>query len=208
MNLVLGQFNIKLIGEYCKDVYPLDNIVYSPNTPHASTLFKLIVCNFLKFKKNYEIPKLIFTKISVIHLRNEEDYLYHMSSKLKVPEIKVKESHEYKYKQSVLKFIDKDSEILILTYLTINNPIIEWLKEQGYNIHLIKKRFSNKRELCAVEDLIASKQCNNTFIGAFNPSNLTGSTFSYFIYCFLQKENVKCIGIDPENLTSEPVLVE
>lgn len=179
---LMNSYNLELFEEI------LQNIIYNK-------LFFTFVEDFLR-------PILITGKeINVLHLRVEPDALCHWSLMNKMEADIFKDYIEKKYIDLITKYLDKDSENIILSY-SQNNSIVDFMRKSGYNIHYIDKSLFDGRELNAVFDLLIGTACNNVFIGNFNLENLNGSTFSYYLSKVLPKE-IKRIMIDLDNITDE-----
>lgn len=138
-------------------------------------------------------------KMNVVHLRLEDDGITKYS---KSTDEAVKESFKtklvQKYIEMIQKHIDKNDETILLTYCT-ENPVIEFLKTNGYHYHIKPKDLESGREINAIIDFLIGINCNNVFIGNFNEETLTGSSFSYFLSKQMQY-NVKPFFIDICNL--------
>jgi len=138
-------------------------------------------------------------KMNVIHLRMEDDGLIKFCNS---SDEQNKESFKtklvQKYIEMIQQHIDKNDETVLVTYST-ENPVIEFLKTNGYNYHIKSKELEVGRELNAIVDFCIGINCNNVFIGNFNNETLSGSNFSYFLSKQLQY-NVKSFFIDICNL--------
>jgi hypothetical protein len=138
-------------------------------------------------------------KLNVIHLRLEDDAITKYS---KSTDDTIKESFKsklvQKYIENIEQHIDKNDETVLLTY-SLENPVIEFLKSNGYHYHIKTKELEAGREMNAIIDVCIGINCNNVFIGNFNNDTTSGSKFSYF----LSKQmpyNVKPFYIDICNL--------
>jgi hypothetical protein len=139
-------------------------------------------------------------KINCLHIRIDEDACKKWSKINNISENEFKEKLEKKYKEIIQQFIKKTDKNIILSWSQDNN-VINFLRENEYNISFIEKDYSVGREICAAIDLNISKCCNNFFIGNYNPFSLKNncSKFSYYISKNLKPE-IKQICIDLENI--------
>jgi len=154
---------------------------------------------YLNIANNY-IKPIINNSINILHLRLENDAINHWS-KINNMDINIfSEIIHNKYIYLIKKYINKDSENIILSY-SENNAVIDYLKHNKYN-YTFNTKNKEGREINALIDLLISFNCNNIFIGNFNLKTLTGSTFSYYINTKLSN-NIKKILIDLDNITSE-----
>ena len=167
-------------------------------------LQNIVFSDFLKENSEHFLQEInmIDTKIkkmNVIHLRLEDDGIAKYS---KNPDEQSKEEFKTKlinkYIETIQHHIDKTDETVLVTYST-ENPVIEFLKTNGYNYHIKSKELEAGRELNAIIDYLIGINCNNVFIGNFNNETLSGSNFSYFLSKRLQY-NVKPFFIDICNL--------
>jgi len=139
-------------------------------------------------------------KINVIHLRIEEDAIDHWSSQNNMNKQVFKRILTVKYIELVKNYIQKEDITIILTG-DINNDVVQFMKENDYNITFIDKKFDTNqpaRELNAIVDLIVGRYCNNVFIGC------DGSTFSELLLKYIPDEsehgNVEKITFDLNNI--------
>jgi hypothetical protein len=149
--------------------------------------------------KSDEFLKKIQTnkKINVIHLRLEEDAIIHWSKKNKMSQSDFKSYLETKYIGIIEKYNCKDDFNLILSH-SFSNRVIDHLNELNIEYSFVDKFFDD-REKNAIIDLLASRCCNNLFIGNFNIIRSNGSTFSYYIGNILNPDTVK-IYIDLDKI--------
>jgi hypothetical protein len=153
----------------------------------------LVFCNpFLdrsaRFIKNMNIIQ-EDCKIDVIHLRLENDAIIFWSNQNKISTEEFKNRIVRKYIELIKNNIEKSSKIMILTY-NIFNPVVRFLKENGYDYYFCVKDYNGNREESAIVDLLNSKACNNVFIGA------DGSTFTHTIAKLVDAKHVKYIDIN------------
>jgi len=139
-------------------------------------------------------------KINVIHLRIENDGIEHWSNQNNMNPNAFKRLLTIKYMQLIKNNIQKEDITIILTGDT-NNDVVQYMKENEYNITFIDKKFNDNqpgRELNAIIDLIVGRYCNNVFIGC------DGSTFSELLLKYIPDEtefgNVEKITFDLNNI--------
>lgn len=108
-------------------------------------------------------------KINVIHIRLEDDAIEHWGKEYLYEDLQLyKNKIENMYISSILEKIQKD-EITILLSFDYNNRVVEYMKNNHYNI-LIPPKMNNYRELSAINDMIIAEKCNNVFIGVYESS--------------------------------------
>ena len=105
---------------------------------------------------------------------------------------------EQKYIQIIKNHVNKNDMNILLSFST-NNPVVQFLKQNGYNIHISSKMDEWGREVNAIKDTTSIELCNNLFIGNFNLLKLNGSSLSYYLINKL-KPNMKCITIDLDRI--------
>ena len=112
-----------------------------------------------------------------------------------------KKTIENKYIDIIKNFIDKNDKNIILSY-SLDNNVIDFLKQNNYKYYFIEKDFNIGREINAIFDLVVGKYCNNIFIGNFNFSEFILLHFIIFSYCLIKrfKSNVKKILIDLDRI--------
>jgi len=139
--------------------------------------------------------------INVIHLRIEDDGIEHWSKQNNMNPIIFKKMLLTKYIELIKNNIQQTDTTLVLSADT-NNDIVQFMRENGYNIMFVDKKFKqhqNARELNAIIDLIIGKCCNNVFIGC------NGSTFSELLLKYIpdisENGNVQKITFDLNNLS-------
>jgi hypothetical protein len=156
--------------------------------PHIGTDIFLSLLKKIRFVDKYKnesdmfYNKLTFNKINVVHLRVELDMIYRMDSNNMWA---VRERIETSYIDLIKENIQKDDLTIILTY-DLNNNVINYLKENGYNYFYTEKKYP-EREYNAIIDFLIGERCNNIFIG------FPVSTYSYSLE--KRMNNVKSIYI-------------
>jgi hypothetical protein len=183
--------NEQPLGEL--DKYKFDDIL------HYITFNNFLKENSEHFLQEIHMIDSKIKKMNVVHLRLEDDGITKYS---KSTDEAVKESFKtklvQKYIEMIEQHIDKNDETVLLTYCN-ENPVVEYLKANGYHYHIKEKELEAGREINAIVDYCIGINCNNVFIGNFNNDTFTGSKFSYF----LSKQmpyNVKPFFIDICNL--------
>ena len=143
------------------------------------------------------------TKIHVLHLRNEIDAIKHWSTINNLSEPDYQYLYENTVKKHVLENIPKGDTILILSAYVDHNPVLQYLKDEGYQCFLREKE-SIGRELNGIVDLLIGKACTGVFIGNFiivpSTGAQEGSTFSFTLYNQITDCEKVCM-IDMDNLT-------
>ena len=135
--------------------------------------------------------------INVIHLRVEDDAIEHWSRMNNMAPKIFTEIIINKYIRLIETYIDKNEHNIILSYNT-NNPVIDYLSANNYKYYLIDKT-EEGREINAWTDLNIGRVANNVFIGNFNLVNLNGSTFSYYLLNYYNKD-IKKVIIDLDHI--------
>lgn len=165
----------------------------------------------LILKSEYALNKMNIKKynkknINIIHLRLEDDGISHWSKQNNlVPEI-YKIYLETKYINLIKKYILKtDINIILCSSSSASNNVLNFLNKYNYNYKFVEKIFDD-REKNAIIDLLVSKCCNNIFIGNFNMKTNNGSTFSYYLWNYIDDDNVKKIYIDLDKIKDEEVV--
>jgi hypothetical protein len=176
---------------------------------HNTKMFNDILKN-IKFAQKYiDISRLISEKqctpnLNVIHLRNEDDAIAHWSKLNSMDAVTYKNKLNAKYTELILKYFDKNTKILVLTYNT-NNDVIKFLKDHNYN-YFVNDKLLQGRENNAIIDLLLGEHCTQNFIGNYRPlGELKGSTFSYLLYHRLPP-TVSKIMIAIESINQEEYL--
>jgi hypothetical protein len=139
-------------------------------------------------------------KINVIHLRTEDDAIEFWSKQNNISNDDFKKHLFTKYIELIKTNIQKTDTTIILT-ANLDNEIVNFLRENDYNIKFVDKKFKsnqNGRELNAIIDLIISKCCNNVFIGC------DGSTYTRLLLRYMIDTDgnkiVKKITFDINNI--------
>lgn len=200
INQSLRPFRIRL--EYQESHKSPNSLYYmgGTNTPRTTPLFHTLI-SMLRFQPCF------YENVStwlgerepahVIHLRNEEDAIRYWSCLYGAG---LEEKLTIMYKQNIRLYIKKDKLTIILTSWKENNPIIQWMMEEGYMLDVYKPEKAVGREISAVYDLVLATFCRNVFIGLCNPECTDiSSTFSYFISHMLPK-HVHKVLIDINNV--------
>ena len=143
-------------------------------------------------------------KINIIHLRLEEDGIIYWSKQNYITPNEYRSFLEEKYINLIKNYISKTDENIILSS-SLSNRVINFLNQDNYNYKFIDKFFDD-REKNAIVDLLVSKYCNNIFIGNFNIKNNNGSTFSYYIWKYINDDVTK-IYIDLDKIYDKEVIV-
>ena len=143
-----------------------------------------------------------YKKISCIHLRNEKDANAFWAIINKMVHSEYVEKLNNKYIYLINKYLNPspDEILLILSSETTNDTINNYLTSNGYNYMYLPKHIY--REIGAINDLFASRLCNNVFIGGYNPQTLTGSTFSYVVSNTMENE-IKRVLIDLDHIKND-----
>lgn len=108
-----------------------------------------------------------YTKINVIHVRNEEDSINVWGEQNGIDAHIYEEELNNKYISMITEYISKDSINIVLTARKHDNPVIKWLFENDYQIFLpFHVNVQGKREQMAIRDLqISTEFGNSVFIG-------------------------------------------
>ena len=158
----------------------IDNIKFNPN----------LYANAQKF-----VEPLKSSKINVIHIKNENDCIKHYSHSIyHCNENIFKDILDKKYIYLINKYIRKEDINIILTYSSHDNIVINYLKNNNYNITFIDKQPNIGRELNAAIDMMIGESCNNIFLGP-----CYGSTFSELLEIRM-KNNKKIIKFDLDHI--------
>jgi hypothetical protein len=169
---------------------------------HNQELFENILINIVyndTFINNSIIKEIDIDekkKVNIIHLRLENDGLKHWSRMNNMNENEFEMYITNKYIEIIKKNINKDEKNIILSN-SLNNKVIDFLRENNYNFIFNEKYFKYREKDAIIDFLISTRYCNNIFIGNFILESLNGSTFSYYIMKCL-KEPIKkiCINLD------------
>ena len=101
---------------------------------------------------------------------------------------------ENKYIDIIKHYIHKTDLTIVLTS-SLENNVINFLKNQKYNYKLTNKLFTG-REKNAIIDLLVATKCNNIFL------SVEGSTFSFYISKLL-RNNVKQLSFNLCNISED-----
>lgn len=172
------------------------------NIPFLS-VYHNIANEFLKTVTNTQPSQ----KISVFHIRNEDDAIDHWAKKNNIPNEEYKSIYETKFKNGIQKLANKSDLCVALTFFTDNNPIIEDMRKEGYNIVCRPNMPNIGREMNALIDLLLCKSCTQCFIGNFDPISMQGSTFSIMIHQLLKDKNVSKGIINIENIKKSELFI-
>jgi hypothetical protein len=171
---------------------PLWHLLDDPNYVNiANDIFKNLHFSqkFINESNEFiEKISLLNNNINVIHLRLEEDGIEFWSVGNNLSHQEFKRELSNKYIHLIQNCINKEDNTIILSY-SIDNDVINYLKNNGYNYFIHKKIKNNNRELNAIVDLLNSKHCNNIFIGVI------GSTYSATITKIINPKIIKWINI-------------
>ena len=175
-------------------------------TPRHSLLFRKLI-PLLRFHPSfYETVQswLNGRRVAhIIHLRNENDAIDHWSSITGMAKHVFQDKLHDAYKENIQQYIHKEKLTVILTAWKENNPIVAWMKQEGYLADLfLTDSINTDRELSAIYDLVLATHCQDIFIGAYQKDSVVfaGSTFSFFISNLLPYHIPKIL-IDLDNIT-------
>ena len=209
--LIPIQIDLNKENDTMKDIY--SNSISSESKKNIF-LFNKILCGFQFhasfYKKTNEFINTFrskYTQYSVIHLRNEEDAIPFWGTINKMKHNDFEIALNMKYISIINKyFIPSATSVLIfLTSKIDNNPVIEYVKQRGWNYIFIEK-IGMEREIDAINDLLIAQCCNSVFIGNYNPTTYHGSTFSYMIANTI-KSNVKKVLLDLDNIITDEYIL-
>jgi hypothetical protein len=139
-------------------------------------------------------------KINVLHIRVEEDAIYHWSKINNMDLDTFREKIVEKYIHIISTHVNKTDKNIILSW-SQSNKVIQFMVENGYDVHFLPKDSSLGRDVNAIHDFCVSKFCNHVFVGNYNPhmKQTNGSTFSYYISKTLNP-SVKQILVELEHI--------
>jgi hypothetical protein len=182
-----------------------DSIIIGNHKPktgwnlHSSTFINIM--KTLSFKIKVSSRNILPSQtIHLMHLRNERDAIKWWSKQNHMSMNEFEEHLNQQYIRCVKMFIPKTDILIIITGRSSENPVIESLKNDKYNIEQCVK-IHQERELSAIEDLLfAEKNVNGVFIGCKN-----GSTFSK---CLLEHRVAftNSIHLDLDNIQLFPIV--
>lgn len=146
-------------------------------------------------------------KINVIHLRLEKDMTHNMSKHNNTDEKTFIDLLEKKYIGLIENYLNKDDILIILSY-ELDNNVIKYLKDNGYDFYFTKKNMFKWREPHAILDILLSEYCTGTFIGNWqhHKSSQMGSTFSFAIDTRI-REKVNKVFIDLYDITKTEMVI-
>jgi len=147
--------------------YLLKNITFQEKYMEATDAF----IDFLNIKDKK------VSKINIVHLRLEDDVVDKFGKEKGEDYVKQLED---KYIEAIQQNIDKSDDTLIASY-SLNNRVLEFLKENQYTFYLKEKEPAAGREINAILDFFMGKYCNHVFIGNYNETEHTGSSFSHYL---------------------------
>lgn len=128
-------------------------------------------------------------KLNCIHLRLEEDAIIHWSKENNINEEDYKKLVEFNYIKTIKENIDKTIPTIILGS-DYNNAVVEYMKQNDYNIILTPK-FSKEREISAIIDMHIGEECTHKYIFLFE------SSFSFTLLCRIKnKKNFNAVMIN------------
>lgn len=182
INQSLQPFRIRL--EYQESHKSPNSLYYmvGANTPRTTPLFHTLI-SMLRFQSSFHESVSGWLggrePAHVVHLRNEEDAIQYWS---RLYDTDLEEKITMAYQQNIRHYIKKDRLTIILTSQKQDNPIIQWMLEEGYVLDVYKPEKVVGREISAVYDLVLATFCKDVFIGLCNQEcTEISSTFSYFI---------------------------
>jgi hypothetical protein len=122
-------------------------------------------------------------------LRLEEDAITHWSKENNMNEEDYKKLVEFNYIKTIKENIDKTIPTIILGS-DYNNAVVEYMKQNDYNIILTPK-FSKEREISAIIDMHIGEECTHKYIFSFE------SSFSFTLLCRIKnKKNFNAVMIN------------
>ena len=147
--------------------------------------------------------------VNVWHVRNEPDAIGHWSRLNHMCEEEYRIQYETRFIETIRKHIHKDCMNIALTAYVDDNPIIDKLRQDGYQIVSRPKIPEIGREMNAIIDMLMGYNCNGTFLGNINPHEFQGSTFSYVLYNYLKdqtypmRKKVRILTINMDNILED-----
>lgn len=154
-----------------------------PNDDNRSLFDALLTC--LRFHNDLvqrayaalAVHGILGRTCNVLHLRNEEDALRHWGHMNSLTRDQFESVIRGKYIDLANKYLDKQVPVLVLTYRTHGNPVIEDMMQAGYRCITLEKDTASGREYNGVIDLLSAElACNGTLVSC------GGSSFSYTIF--------------------------
>lgn len=156
---------------------------------------------------NTIIPDREDVTINVIHLRNEQDAISHWAKLNNLSENEYRQLYETKLIETVHQYFQKADKTIFLTSFVDNNPVIEQLREEGYECFVKENNEKLGREMNGIVDLLIGQYCNQYFIGNLDTHTWQGSTFSFVLYNQLKDTNVSSIFIDIDHIDRDVVKI-
>lgn len=154
-----------------------------------------------KIDNHLFLPVITNKNINVIHLRIEDDGIEHWSRQNNMKQEVFKQILEEKYINVIREHINPNYKTIIVG--NKYNKVVDFLSNNHYD-YIYYDMNINGREIHAIYDLIQASQCNETFIGNFNHTNMNGSSFSYYISVVSNPK--KIISLDIDNISSKPII--
>lgn len=140
------------------------------------------------------------SNINIIHIRNESDAVTNWARINRMEEKDYEYTYNTKMKKLIMENTSKCDLTVALTDRTTNNPIIDDLNKEGFNI-ITRPNIENiGREMNALIDLLLCYHCTKTFIGCFDEKTKQGSTFSFYIYNLLKNKKINSVILNIENI--------
>jgi len=163
--------------------------------------FHQLANDFLKNSFQTDVlSSLMEIPINVMHLRLEEDAIPFWGMINRISPQEYESALVNKYIKIVEQYFDKNSTTIIVSMKT-DNPVCDYMRENGYKLLFMDKTKVIGRELNAIVDLLISTHCNRVFVGNALPHKFNGSTFSYTIFNKLRnKPNVLKLCIDCDHI--------
>ena len=139
--------------------------IFIMNDPEFNHVFR-----YIPFKTRpciYGMSLWNYNQRNVIHLRNEEDSISVWGEQNGICADIYENDLNSKYIDAIKTHLLKDSINIILTARKNDNPVIQWMNTNGYQIYLpFHMGYQHQREQMAVRDLqIATEFGNHLFIG-------------------------------------------
>lgn len=203
MNRSLSPWGVRL---ECRPSDQSPNSIYFLKggfTPRKSLLFRKLIPQ-LRFHPSIQEKARAWlgdrTVHQVLHLRNEPDAIDHWSAVAGLDRPLFQERLHAVYQQTIRGHFHKDRFTLVLTAHKENNPVVQWMEQEGYWVDKYwDKELSAERDLAAVYDLVLATHCQELFLGACQPETLGGSTFSFFL-SHLLPDTVQKIMVDMDGI--------
>jgi hypothetical protein len=120
-----------------------------------------------------------YTTLSNNYFKNKKINIIHLHVERNIIQEEYNINLQNKYIELIKHYFSKDDIIFVLSY-DLNNNIINYLKENGYEFYTTKKNIFNGNEEHAIIDLLICEKCNNYFISNFEIYK--DSLFNYLLY--------------------------